>query len=91
MLKTAHDPVTKLDCLVRCFLGMTDDRGKIANMVVRQPRYSKEEFAQRGDRWHGTQFNGCAVGRNCSRLLPILHLLVPVFQPDFTGVQSRSF
>ncbi|MFZ4666289.1 MAG: hypothetical protein ACOYME_07670 [Prochlorotrichaceae cyanobacterium] len=24
-------------------------------MVVRQPRYSKEEFAQRGDRWYETQ------------------------------------
>ena len=23
-------------------------------MVVRQPRYSKEEFAQRGDRWYET-------------------------------------
>ena len=24
-------------------------------MVVRQPRYSKEEFAQRGDRWYETE------------------------------------
>jgi hypothetical protein len=28
---------------------------QIGNMVVRQPRYSKEEFAQRGDRWYETQ------------------------------------
>ena len=27
------------------------DRGEINNMVVRQPRYSQEEFAQRGDRY----------------------------------------
>jgi len=32
-----------------------EDRGEIGNMVVRQPHYSKEEFAQRGDRWYETQ------------------------------------
>ncbi len=39
-----------------CYNGRkSNNRGKLTIMVVRQPRYSKEEFAQRGDLIYQTQ------------------------------------
>ena len=40
-------------------------------MVVRQPRYSKEEFAQRGDRWYETQIRQKVEAGNHGKIVAI--------------------
>lgn len=40
-------------------------------MVVRQPRYSKEEFAQRGDRWYETQIRQKVEDGNHGKIVAI--------------------
>mgnify|MGYP001178273310 CR=1 FL=1 len=40
-------------------------------MVVRQPRYSKEEFAQRGDRWYETQIRQKVEAGNYGKIVAI--------------------
>ena len=40
-------------------------------MVVRQPRYSKEEFAQRGDRWYETQIRQQVEAGNHGKIVAI--------------------
>jgi hypothetical protein len=40
-------------------------------MVVRQPRYSKEEFAQRGDRWYETQIREKVEAGNHGKIVAI--------------------
>ncbi|MFZ9737229.1 MAG: hypothetical protein ACO3EZ_04380 [Prochlorotrichaceae cyanobacterium] len=40
-------------------------------MVVRQPRYSKEEFAQRGDRWYETEIRQKVEAGNHGKIVAI--------------------
>jgi hypothetical protein len=40
-------------------------------MVVRQPRYSKEEFAQRGDRWYETRIREKVEAGNHGKIVAI--------------------
>ena len=40
-------------------------------MVVRQPRYSKEKFAQRGDRWYETQIRQKVEDGNHGKIVAI--------------------
>jgi len=40
-------------------------------MVVRQPRYSKKEFAQRGDRWYETQIRQKVEAGNHGKIVAI--------------------
>jgi hypothetical protein len=40
-------------------------------MVVRQPRYSKKEFAQRGDRWYETQIRQQVEVGNYGKIVAI--------------------
>ena len=40
-------------------------------MVIRQPRYSKEEFAQRGDRWYETQIRQKVEAGNHGKIVAI--------------------
>ena len=40
-------------------------------MVVRQPHYSKEEFAQRGDRWYETQIRQKVEAGNHGKIVAI--------------------
>jgi hypothetical protein len=46
-------------------------KGKIKNMVIRQPRYSKEEFAQRGDRLYETQIRSKVETGNHGKIVAI--------------------
>jgi hypothetical protein len=40
-------------------------------MVVRQPHYSKEEFAQRGDRWYETEIRQKVEAGNHGKIVAI--------------------
>jgi len=40
-------------------------------MVIRQPRYSKEEFAQRGDRWYETEIRQKVEADNHGKIVAI--------------------
>ncbi len=40
-------------------------------MAVRQPRYSKEEFAQRGDHWYETQVRSKVETGNYGKIVAI--------------------
>ena len=48
-----------------------NDRGEITNMAVRQPRYSKEEFAQRGDLIYQTQIRPQVETDNRGKIVAI--------------------
>ena len=48
-----------------------NDRGEITIMAVRQPRYSKEEFAQRGDLIYQTQIRPQVETDNRGKIVAI--------------------